>query len=93
MLNSLKENKNNIHLSKICGAKVVLFPIKEVLTTKILINIKAGSWYEKGEVWGAFHLLEHLCMLKTKKFSQRESLEKFCEENGISRSASCGEKK
>jgi len=64
------------------GAKVAVYPMRDVESVAIDVMIRAGAWYE-GRRWGAFHMLEHLTMDGTKKFPDELALELFKEENGI----------
>ena len=63
------------------GLRVVLAPQPESLATTVLVLVEAGSKYEKKEINGLSHFLEHLCFKGTKKrptalavFSELESL-------------------
>ncbi len=64
------------------GAKVALYPMRDVESVAIKVMIRGGAWYE-GRRWGAFHLLEHLTLDGTKKNPDEFSLELYKEENGI----------
>ena len=75
---------------EISGAKVAIFPIKELSATNIDILIKAGSWYEPENKWGAFHFLEHMCFQGTEQFPTTREMELFKEEHAINGDASTG---
>lgn len=47
--------------------------------TAIIVNIRAGSFYENEKNWGASHLLEHLTFDATKSFSKEIDIELFKE--------------
>jgi len=64
------------------GAKVAVYPMRDVESVAINAMIRAGAWYE-GRRWGAFHLLEHITLDGTKKIPDELELELFKEENGI----------
>ncbi len=49
------------------GLRVLTIPIKESLTTTVLILVEAGSKYETKEINGISHFLEHMCFKGTKK--------------------------
>ena len=49
------------------GLRVVLVPQPESLATTVLVLVEAGSKYEKKEINGISHFLEHLCFKGTKK--------------------------
>jgi len=72
-----------INKSKIC-----LYPINQIRTVTINILIKAGSWYEKSDNWGKFHLLEHLLFQGTKKFKTNKQIEDFKHKHGLYLNAS-----
>ncbi len=76
-------------LEEINGAKVFLYPIKEVKTVLIKVLIKAGSWYEDNQ-WGKLHLLEHLIHHGSKNFPSRKELEIYKENFGLSQNAWTG---
>ena len=62
-------------------AKVILYPIKQFPSIHINITIKAGSWYETGPQWGAFHYLEHLIFEGSTKYPTNRHLENFKQEH------------
>jgi len=49
------------------GLRVLLVPQPESLATTVLVLVEAGSKYEKKEINGVSHFLEHLCFKGTKK--------------------------
>lgn len=49
------------------GLRVVLIPQSGSLATTVLVLVEAGSKYEKKEINGISHFLEHLCFKGTKK--------------------------
>lgn len=69
------------------GAKVAIYKTSGLKAVNIRVLIKAGSWYEKGHNWGAFHLLEHLTETATRSFKTDHSIESYKEENGITSNA------
>lgn len=71
-------------------AKVVIYPIAKIRTVELRVLVKAGSWYEKGPQWGAFHLLEHLMLEGSRNFPNTQALEAFQKEHGITISAWAG---
>lgn len=48
------------------GLKIILAPIKNSLTTTVLVITKTGSKYETKDINGISHFLEHLCFKGTK---------------------------
>lgn len=82
--------KYNLHQTQINSIKSAILPLKESTAIKIELIFKAGSWYEKGDHWGAFHLLEHLLHQGTEKFPSETKLENFKEKHGLSSNASTG---
>lgn len=60
-------------LDKINGLRVILYPIKGLPAVKANLVIRAGSSYEEGKDWGAFHFIEHLSFHQhqTKKHTKR----------------------
>jgi predicted Zn-dependent peptidase len=77
-------------LLKINKSKIFLHSTKDVRTVYMYIIIKAGSWYEKSDKKGSFHLLEHLMFDGSKKFPDQKSMEDYREQFGISNNASTG---
>jgi predicted Zn-dependent peptidase len=75
---------------KINQAKIVLYPIKQFPTVHINIFIKAGSWYEPGTQWGAFHYLEHLIFQGSKRYTTNQELENIKQNHGINFNGSTG---
>ena len=49
------------------GLRVVTVPMKENPTATVLVLVEAGSKYEKKEVNGISHFLEHMCFKGTEK--------------------------
>ncbi len=79
-----------IHEFTLSGAKVAVYPMRDVRSVRIELLIKAGSWYEKGAYWGAFHFLEHATYHQTRAFPDEISLELFKEKYGIQNNAGTG---
>lgn len=71
-------------------AKVVLYPIKQFPTVHINAFVKAGSWYEPGDQWGAFHYLEHLIFQGSKRYPTNHHLENLKQKHGINFNGSTG---
>lgn len=71
-------------------AKIILYPIKQFPSIHINILIRAGSWYETGPQWGAFHYLEHLIFKGSTKYPTNKHLENFKQEHGINLNGSTG---
>ena len=67
---------------EINGALVAMYKVDDMKAVSIVVNIKAGSWYEEGNNWGKAHLLEHMMFQGTKKFVDGKAMEVFKEENG-----------
>src|SRR3989338_5359146 len=49
------------------GLRIVLVPQPDNLAATVLVLVEAGSKYEKKEINGVSHFLEHLCFKGTKK--------------------------
>ncbi len=49
------------------GLRIITIPMKESLTTTVLILVEAGSKYETKEINGISHFLEHMCFKGTEK--------------------------
>jgi len=49
------------------GLRIITVPMKESLTTTVLILVEAGSKYETKEINGISHFLEHMCFKGTEK--------------------------
>ncbi len=47
--------------------RIITVPMKDSLTTTVLILVEAGSKYETKEINGISHFLEHMCFKGTKK--------------------------
>ncbi len=77
-------------ITRINGIQTVLYPIKDIPAVLAEMMIKAGSWYESFEHWGAFHLIEHLCHQGTKGFPTALDLELFKEDHGLTGNAYTG---
>lgn len=75
---------------EINGAKVAVYPMASVQAVMLRVMIRAGSWYETGPKWGAFHLLEHMTYNATKAFPNELAIEFFKEKHGISNNAWTG---
>ncbi len=71
-------------------AKIVLYPINQFPTIHINIFVKAGSWYETGNQWGAFHYLEHLIFQGSKRYPTNQALETIKQNHGINFNGSTG---
>lgn len=75
--------RKDLKVININGALIALYPIKGLKVVGINVRLKAGSWYEGKENWGKAHLLEHMLFHGTKKFTDRQAIDIFKEENGI----------
>lgn len=73
---------------EINGLRTVLYPIVGFPAVKANLMVRAGSSFEAGPHWGAFHLIEHLCFEQTRKFKNWLDLESFKEEFGLKNNAS-----
>ena len=73
----------NYTRTKINNIDTVIYPFNDVFAIKIELTIKAGSYYEPGKNWGAFHLLEHLVHQGTKKLPTNLDIELFKEKHGL----------
>ena len=49
------------------GVRVILVPMKNSLTTTVLVLTETGSKYETKRINGISHFLEHLCFKGTVK--------------------------
>ena len=49
------------------GLRIILVPKQDSLATTVLVLVEAGSKYEKKEMNGLSHFLEHMCFKGTKK--------------------------
>ncbi len=78
------------HEFEVNGAKVALFPMESVQAIAFEAQFRAGSWHEKGSVWGAMHLLEHMVHQGTEKFVDVYAKELFKEDHGIFQNAYTG---
>lgn len=72
------------------GSQVVIYPVKGMKAARIEVMVKAGSWYEKSEKWGKFHLIEHLIFEGNSQFSSRQVMEDFKLKHGINGNGSTG---
>lgn len=90
MKKEFPQNHLQPHRTTINGIDTTILPLKETTAIKVELFIKAGSWYEKGDQWGAFHLLEHLLHQGTQKFPSSLQIEKYKEKHGLSSNASTG---
>lgn len=84
---------NNFKQLEINGALVAMYKTESLKAVSIIVEIRAGSWYETGEKWGKAHLLEHMMFQGTEKFSDSGEMEIYKEENGIWSNASTGGQK
>jgi len=64
-------------------SKIALYKLNGVRSVMLNVMIRAGSYYEKGENWGAFHFLEHLVFNGTEKLPTLQDIENFKYEHGI----------
>ncbi len=64
-------------------AKIALYKMDNVRSVFVDIKIRAGSYYEKGDNWGVFHLLEHLLFAGTEKLPNHQTIEDFKYDHGI----------
>ncbi len=68
-----KKNEMRRSMSKVkkisfpTGLEALLVPLKETRTVTVLILVRAGSEYEKKEINGISHFLEHMCFKGTIK--------------------------
>src|SRR5688572_29314274 len=77
-------------ITTINGIKTILYPLSNLPSIKLQLLVKAGSWHEAGESWGALHLLEHLVHKGTKKFINRNKIELYKETHGLTSNAYTG---
>ncbi|MEK9168509.1 MAG: pitrilysin family protein [Patescibacteria group bacterium] len=61
--------------------RIITVPMKDSLTTTVLVLVEAGSKYETKEINGISHFLEHMCFKGTKK--RPRSIDIFSELDGI----------
>lgn len=59
------EKFNKIILNN--GLRIITIPKKDSLAVTVLVLVEAGSKYEKKEINGISHFLEHMCFKGTKK--------------------------
>ncbi len=90
ILNYNRLNLNRVKYSVVNGAKVAYYPMEGVRSIVVKVMLKAGSWYESGQNWGNFHLMEHLLFQGTERFPSKEKLDVFRYEHGITVDASTG---
>lgn len=72
---------------KIKGAKVAVYPMRDVEAVSVYASFNAGAWHESSRSWGAFHLLEHLTVNGTQKYPTRFAVEDYKETHAISTNA------
>ena len=63
--------------------KRTVFTVEGMKSVWVRVFIDAGSWWEKGSSWGAFHLLEHLLFHGTQRWPNRECLDDYRYDHGI----------
>ncbi len=56
------------------GLEVLLVPLKETQTVTVLTLVRAGSEYEKKEINGISHFLEHMCFKGTVKMPSSKEI-------------------
>ncbi len=64
------------------GLEVVLVPVKNVFSVDARLTVRVGSQYEKKEINGIAHFLEHMNFKGTKKKPEHSILTKEIDENG-----------
>lgn len=69
------------------GALVALYPMETVQAVALEVQFRAGAWYEKGNDWGAMHLLEHLVHQGTETLLDVYAKELYKEDHGIYQNA------
>src|SRR5574343_1417263 len=75
-----KKKKKSEKVKKVTfssGLEALLVPLKETRTVTVLILVRAGSEYEKKEINGISHFLEHMCFkgtIKRPSFKEISSL-------------------
>jgi len=84
---------NRYTLTTINGINTVIFPLSDISAIKVELLVRAGSRYETGPQWGAFHFLEHLTFQGTDKFPSRYHLDLYTQEHGLIDNAYTGEKR
>ncbi len=72
------------------GLEVVLVPIKNVYSINAKLTIRVGSQYEKKEINGISHFLEHMNFKGTKNKKTHSELLKAIDDNGGLQNASTG---
>lgn len=77
-------------ITTINGLKTVFYQTKGFPAVKANLLVRAGSSYEVGGNWGAFHFIEHLCFQQTKLFKDWLEVELYKEEYGLNNNASTG---
>jgi len=65
------------------GAHIALYPMPSVESVAVNITVRAGSWYEAGVHWGAFHFMEHMSFDGSARFKNPISYNFFRERHGI----------
>lgn len=70
------------------GLTVVLVPVKNVFSVDLKLCVRVGSQYERKEISGISHLLEHMNFKGTEKKPDSISLIKELEQNGGIQNAS-----
>lgn len=72
---------------RVKGAKIAVYPMRDVEAVSVYASFNAGAWYESFDGWGAFHLLEHLTVNGTQKYPTRFAVEDYKETHAISTNA------
>lgn len=78
---------SNTKILEINNAKVALYPVKGVRSVIVYVMVEGGPWYETGNQWGAFHLLEHLLFEGNNKLKTHNEIESYRQSYGISNDA------
>jgi len=68
---------------KIGGSRIATYKITAIRMLSVTVLVDAGAWYEKENESGCFHLLEHLMMTGTEKFSSFTKISQYKEKFGI----------
>ena len=64
------------------GIDVLLIEDKTVERSGYSVGVKVGSFYDPENVFGLFHLLEHVLFLGSKKYPKPEDYDEFMAQHG-----------
>ncbi|KAK6587641.1 insulinase like protease [Cryptosporidium xiaoi] len=82
VLKPFSDNRKFKHLILENGLEVLLIEDEIIENSAFSVGVKAGSFNDPENVFGLFHLIEHMLFLGTKKYPEPENYDEFMTSHG-----------